>query len=44
MYWPRGKIRNVELYKRCDTIKLSERVKKMRWTMLGHIQRIDEQT
>ena len=44
MYWPRGKIRKVELYKRCDTIKLSERVKKMRWTMLGHILRSDEQT
>ena len=44
MYWPDGKIRNAELYKRCDTIKLSERVKKMRLTMLGHILRSDEQT
>ena len=38
VYWPRGKIRNDELYKKClDPVKLSDRVKKMRWTMLGHI-------
>ena len=28
MYWPRGKIRNVELYKRCDTIKGVDHPKK----------------
>jgi len=45
LYWPRGKIRNDELYKRCfNTVKLSDRVIKMRWTMLGHILRSDEMT
>ena len=45
VYWPRGKIRNDELYKKClNTVKLSERVKKMRWTMLGHILRSNENT
>ena len=42
MYWTRGKIRNVELYKRRDTIKLSETVKKIEWTIRGHILRSDE--
>ena len=45
LYWPRGKIRNDELYKKCfHTIKLSDRVKKMRWAMLGHILRSNEMT
>ena len=39
VHWPHGCITNKELYKRCDTTKLSERVTKMRWTMLGHVLR-----
>ena len=41
IYWPKGKITNIELYRRCKTQKLSDRVKKMRWYMFGHILRSD---
>lgn len=34
-------IRNKTLYKRCDTVPLSERVGCARWRMLGHILRSD---
>ena len=44
IYWPHGRISNVELYKRCKTTKLSERVNKRRWTMLGHVMRSDTNT
>ena len=44
IYWPKGVISNIELYKRCNTVKLSDRVSKYRWTMFGHILRSDEQT
>jgi hypothetical protein len=44
IYWPKGVISNTELYKRCNTNKLSERACKYRWTMFGHILRRDEQT
>ena len=44
IYWPKGTIRNEELYKRCNTNKLSDRVCKFRWTMFGHVLRSDEST
>ena len=34
-------IRNETLYKRCETVPLSERVTRARWRMLGHILRSD---
>ena len=39
MTWPHGIISNVSLYKRCNTVPLSERVGLARWKMLGHILR-----
>ena len=39
-----GQIRNDTLYKRCRTEKLSDRVSRLRWRMLGHILRSDENT
>ena len=39
-----GQIRNDTLYKRCGAEKLSDRVNKLRWRMLGHILRSDENT
>ena len=39
IHWPKGRISNRQLYKRCNTTKLSERVRKQRWTMLGHVLR-----
>ena len=39
--WP-GVIKNKELYRRCDTIPITERVRKARWTLLGHILRMDD--
>ena len=42
--WPRGMIRNVTLYKRCNVEKLSDRVNTYRWRMLGHVLRSDENT
>ena len=44
IYWPKGKITNNEFYRRCNTQKLSDRVKKMRWFMFGHILRSDTTT
>lgn len=37
--WPEGIITNKDLYKRCNSVKLSERVPKARWKLLGHILR-----
>ena len=37
-------ISNNTLYKRCSVAKLSDRVSKYRWRMLGHILRSDENT
>ena len=42
IHWPHGVISNVELYRRCKCIPLSERVNKYRWTMLGHVLRSEE--
>ena len=42
VYWPKGVISNVELYRRCDVIPITERVRKARWTLLGHILRMDD--
>ena len=39
-----GQIRNDTLYKRCRTEKLSDRVHRLRWRMLGHVLRSDENT
>ena len=39
IWWPKGSISNRELYKRCKTEKLSDRVCRFRWTMFGHILR-----
>ena len=39
-----GQISNATLYKRCNVDKLSDRVAKHRWRMLGHILRSDENT
>ena len=35
--WPDGIITNKDLYKRCNSAKLSERVPKARWKLLGHV-------
>ena len=35
--WPESIITNKDLYKRCNSVKLSERVPKARWKLLGHI-------
>ena len=40
--WPRGYISNNQLYKRCDTRPLTERVHSSRWKMLGHILRYED--
>lgn len=37
-------ISNKNLYHRCETTPLSERVKLSRWTMLGHVLRSPENT
>jgi len=42
--WPKGIISNESLYKRCNSVKLSERVSKARWRLLGHILRSAEDT
>ena len=39
--WP-GVISNEELYRRCEAIPITERVRKARWTLLGHILRMDD--
>ena len=42
VYWPNGVISNVELYRRCGVLPITERVRKARWTLLGHILRMDD--
>ena len=42
--WPKGIISNINLYRRCRTKKLSERVDEMRWKMFGHILRSNDNT
>ena len=42
VYWPNGVISNVELYRRCNALTITERVRKSRWTLLGHILRMDD--
>ena len=39
--WPHV-ISNVNLYKRCEVVPLTERVERSRWTMLGHVLRLPE--
>ena len=39
--WP-GVISNEELYRRCNAIPITERVRKARWTLLGHVLRMDD--
>ena len=41
IHWPRL-IRNCELYRQCQAGPISERVEKARWTLLGHILRMDD--
>ena len=41
IYYP-GVISNRELYRRCETVPITERVRKARWTLLGHILRMDD--
>ena len=40
--WPTGVMSNRELYRRCQAISITERVRKARWTLLGHILRMDD--
>ena len=42
IYWPKGVISNKELYRRCGVIPITERVRKARWTLFGHILRMDD--
>ena len=42
IHWPTGVISNKELYRRCQTIPITERIRKARWTLLGHILRMDD--
>ena len=42
--WPKSVMRNETLYKRCNTVPLSERVDEMRWRMFGRILRSDDNT
>ena len=42
IYWPKGVISNRELYRRCGVTPITERVRKARWTLLGHILRSDD--
>ena len=37
-----GIISNKELYRRCEARPITERVQKARWTLLGHILRMDD--
>ena len=41
IYWPNGVISNRELYRRCGVCPITERVRKARWTLFGHILRMD---
>ena len=40
--WPTGVISNKELYRRCQVVPITERVRKARWTLLGHILRMED--
>ena len=40
--WPTGVISNRELYRRCQTVPITERVRKSRWKLLGHILRMED--
>lgn len=42
IFWPKGRISNMELYRRCETVPITERVRKSRWTLLGHILRMED--
>ena len=42
--WPKGCINNKALYKRCSVTPLSERVEEMRWKMMGHVLRSEDNT
>ena len=42
IHWPKGVISNKELYRRCNAVPITERVRKARWTLLGHILRMDD--
>ena len=42
--WPQGVISNKNLYERCNSTPLSDRVASSRWRMLGHILRSSELT
>ena len=44
IYWPNGVISNRELYRRCGTYPITERIRKARWTLFGHILRMDSNT
>ena len=41
IHWP-GVISNRELYRRCVAIPITERVRKARWTLFGHVLRMDD--
>ena len=41
IFYP-GVISNKELYRRCETVPITERVRKARWTLLGHVLRMDD--
>ena len=41
IHWP-GVISNEELYRRCNAIPITERVRKARWMLLGHVLRMDD--
>ena len=40
--WPTGSITNRDLYQRCNTVPITERVRKARWTFFGHVLRMDD--
>ena len=42
IYWPTGVISNKELYRRCGVLPITERVRKARWTLFGHVLRMDD--
>ena len=42
IYWPKGVISNRELYRRCGVTPITERVRKTRWKLFGHILRMDD--
>ena len=42
IYWPTGVISNIELYRRCGAFPITERVRKARWTLFGHVLRMDD--